>query len=706
MKPWKPLAFAMLCSPLSSYGAAFSSCPTQAFLVQQNVAQLFGVNLATGFYQTLADDMGTTGKLNALGFNLHDDYLYAWSYQHGTLARIGDDYQIEPLSLDWNGIDSNVSFYVGDVAVSHNAHYLYRSGSSRGLYRVSLDETDSDYLQMQRVIDGSALNLRIFDMAFHPDNNMLYSVDNNGNLWSIDASNGNSQNLANVGQSGTFGAVYFDVDGNLYISRNSDGSVFKIDVSESNPQAQFYAQGPASGNNDGARCAIAPIVAEDEANIDFGDAPDSFGTSLANNGARHQLVEGGIHLGTYVDGEADAYVYPKSDDSSRLLDDEDGIAFVTDVQVGLDFVVQVDSSANGYLSAWIDLNGNGVFDSQEQVLTDQAVVSGVQSLLVSVPEGYESGDRWARFRISSAGGNAATGGAPDGEVEDMQIYVGDSATQVSYYPSADGYATVAFEDNWPAEGDYDLNDLVVNLQTKVLSFADGDVARIELQGEVRAVGASFHNGFAIRIPGIDKSLVDVAAIRYEINGQLLDSPVLDASTSDITAIIASNVRDYINNLNQCDFYKTQSDCRGEGQLHFKVLLPMLEGVAASSLPSAPFDPFIYATEHARNPYFENSPGRGLEIHAKNQSPSSQADDTLWGSMDDVSNPAANSYYQTGNGLPWAIIVPYNWQYPFERIKVSDAYPNFIEYAQSEGQQASDWYLLENARSELIYQDQE
>ncbi|MGY5453090.1 LruC domain-containing protein [Agarivorans sp. MS3-6] len=706
MKLWKPLAFAVICSPLSSYGAAFSSCPTQAFLVQQNVAQLFGVNLATGFYQTLSTDMGTSGKLNAIGFNLHDDYLYAWSYQHGTLARIGNDYQVEPLALNWNGIDSNVNFYVGDVAVDNNAHYLYSSGSSRGLYRVPLDEGAPDYLQMERVVDGSTLNLRIFDMAFHPDNGMLYSVDNRGILWKVNPSTGASENLANVGQTGTFGAVYFDVDGNLYISRNNDGLVFQIDIAQAQPTAELYAQGPASSNNDGARCAIAPIVAVDDATIDFGDAPDSFGTSLASNGARHQLVEGGIRLGSYVDGEADAYVYPKSDDSSRLFDDEDGIAFVTDVQVGLDFVIQVDSSASGYLSAWIDLNGNGVFDLDEQLITDQAVVAGVQSLLVTVPEGYESGDRWARFRISSAGGNAATGGAPDGEVEDVQIYVGDSATQVSYYPSADGYATVAFEDNWPAAGDYDLNDLVVNLQTKVLSFSNGDVARIELQGEVRAVGASFHNGFAIRIPGIDKSLVDSAAIRYEINGELQPSSVLDANTSDITAIIASDVRDYINDQNQCDFYKTQADCRGVGQLHFKVLLPMLEGLASSSLPSAPFDPFIYATEHSRAPYFASSPGRGLEIHVKNQLPTAMASDSLWGSFDDVSNPSASSYYQNENGLPWAIIVPYNWQYPFERISIGDAYPLFLEYAQSEGQENSQWYLLENARSDLIYQEQD
>ena len=42
----------------------FSSCPSKAFLIQQSVAQLYGVNLVTGNYELLSDDLGTTGKIN------------------------------------------------------------------------------------------------------------------------------------------------------------------------------------------------------------------------------------------------------------------------------------------------------------------------------------------------------------------------------------------------------------------------------------------------------------------------------------------------------------------------------------------------------------------------------------------------------------------------------------------------------------------
>ncbi|MCM2679527.1 LruC domain-containing protein [Echinimonas agarilytica] len=693
---------------IPAHAAPFSSCPTQAFLIQKTEAELFGVNLATGFYSSLSNDLGTSGKLNAMGFNFHDDYLYAWSNEFGTLARIGADFQIEPLAL--TGTAPAASFYVGDVAVSHNTYYAYRKGSGYlGLFSINLDPTSADYLQWHQVIDGVSLNLNIFDFAFHPDNELLYSVDNKGVLWQIDWQSGAAISKGNVGQTGTFGAVYFDVDGFLYISRNSDGLIFKIDPTSNSPAAEQYAQGPASGNNDGARCAIAPVVDVNDTTIDYGDAPESFGTSLLTNGARHQLVTGGIRLGRKVDGEIDGQPYPLSDDTGRPTDDEDGISFVTGLQTGMDFIVSAESSANGLLNAWIDFNGNGQFDANEQVLNDADVVTGDNVFLLSVPESAVTGDVWSRFRISTDGQNQAIGGAPDGEVEDYEILISDQGTQVSYYPSPEGRATVAFEDNWPAAGDYDLNDLIVQLQTRVVSYADGTTARVELIGDVVAMGASYHNGLAIRLPGISPSQIDTDLIRFEINGELQTQPLLETGTDEVIAIIAPDVRTYLNIDGTCDFYRTQSDCAGSGQLQFRVYLPFEDGSNApvtqvSSLPQAPFDPFIFATSNARLPLFSESPGRGLEIHLKNQVATDFANTALWSTEDDASDAAQQLFYQNVSGMPWAILIPYSWQHPFERIDVSSAYPQFVGYAQSSGTENVSWYLPENARTELLYNE--
>ncbi len=686
-----------------AWSAPFSSCPTQAFLVQQSTAQLFGVNLATGFYQSLSTDMGTDGKLNAMGFNFHDDYLYAWGYEFNTLVRIGADYQVEPLALS-GPLSAGVNFFVGDVAVSENAYYLYRRGAADGLYRVALAPDAPDYLDAQRIVDGAALDLQIYDFAFHPSNGQLYSVDARGILWQIDPHSGQAQSRGQIGQSGTFGAVYFDVDGLLYISRNADGLIYQIDVAEPQPQALLFAQGPASSNNDGARCAIAPIVDADSANIDYGDAPDSYGTVLASNGARHELVAGGVRLGSRVDGEQDAARYPASDDMTAPVDDEDGITFVTGVQAGLDLVIEVEASATGLLSGWIDFDGDGSFDADEQVLADLPVSAGRIFQLLSVPASAKAGDSWARFRISSAAGLQPTGGAPDGEVEDYPILISEYGTQISVYPSVGDYATIAFEDNWPAAGDYDLNDVVVAMQTRILADLEGQLQRVEIHGWVQALGASYRNGLAVRLPGIASSLIDESLVRFEINGNTVAGPLLDPAQSEAVAVISTDMRDYLNPNGECDFYRTQTDCHGSGALQFTLYLPFVAGVDSALLPAAPFDPFIFAGPGQRLPLFAKSPGAQLEIHLKHQAPSPRHDNGLWGSADDSSTPLAGLYYQSTQGLPWALLIPVLWQHPLERIDVAAAYPKLIEFSVSEGARAQDWYLPAHAVAHLLYQE--
>ena len=130
----------------------------------------------------------------------------------------------------------------------------------------------------------------------------------------------------------------FDVDENLYISRNSDGQVFRINTKESNPVADLFAYGPSSSNNDGARCALAPVIDTETATIDFGDAPASYGTLADDNGARHSTENNAIFMGASVDAEFDSFQFPLSDDETDGNNDDDGVAFVTGIEVGKQFV--------------------------------------------------------------------------------------------------------------------------------------------------------------------------------------------------------------------------------------------------------------------------------------------------------------------------------------------------------------------------------
>ena len=58
---------------------------------------------------------------------------------------------------------------------------------------------------------------------------------------------------------------------------------------------------------------------------------------------------------------------------------------------------------------------------------------------------------------------------------------------------------IAFEDNWPRKGDYDLNDVIVKYQS-VLNFNDANQAlSTEDTYELLWSGATFKNGFAYQL---------------------------------------------------------------------------------------------------------------------------------------------------------------------------------------------------------------
>lgn len=687
-----PLLFTCaLLLPFAASSDPFESCPSKAFLMQQSIAQLYGVNLVTGEYSLLAGDLGTTDKINAVGFNFHDNHIYGWGYEWGTLVKIGNDFQATPLTLQNN---PGVNFFVGDVALNENNYYFYKKGVDYGLYKVSLDEQSTDYLQAIKVVNGQTLSLTIFDLAFHPDNEFAYSVDRNGILYQIDVVSGIASSLGNVGETGTFGAVYFDVEGKFYISRNSDGYVFIIDIAEVTPQATFFAYGPSASQNDGARCAVAPVIDESvAATTDYGDAPDSYGTTLFNNGARHG--ESNIYLGDSITTEHNANVYPKTDE-------DDGIIFLTPLLSGSDSLIQVQTTGAGYLNIWGDWNRDGQFTADEKLISDQYLDNANDTFLVTTPLSALNGFTWLRARFTSIQGIVASGGVADGEVEDYRVLVanqGNSQIQdTPYY--------LAFEDSWPEQGDYDMNDVVILQNSSLLLTDSYEVKQIEFQGEVKALGASYHNGFAIQLDNILPTNVNPELVRFEINGVLQTSNVIEADTEFLVIKITEDLRSHIQLSQNCKYYKTEENCTNTSVMLFSVTVPFITPIALDNFPQAPYNPFIFAQEATYHGDLFFHPGRALEIHLKNKAPTSKADSSMFGVASDNTQPSAQLTYQTSNGMPWALAINPGsneaWRHPKERIDVIQAYPNFQIFVETNGNKQSSWFSQENANSDKLY----
>ncbi len=169
-----------------------------------------------------------------------------------------------------------------------------------------------------------------------------------------------------------------------------------------------------------------PDIGAFEVVLDFGDAPASFPVTLVNDGARHEI--GALFLGSFIDSEADGQVsnagFANGDDDNGFPDDEDGVTFVAAVG-GFSGRIEVVSSGSGFLSGWIDADGNGTWDATEQVINDVAVVAGVNVIDFNLPGPpiLSATNAIARFRLNSTGGLAPTGAATDGEVEDYALQI-------------------------------------------------------------------------------------------------------------------------------------------------------------------------------------------------------------------------------------------------------------------------------------------
>jgi LruC domain-containing protein len=685
-----------VCSGFSPYlygQEAFTTCPSEAYLYQGNPVSVFGVDLLTGQYELLSNDSSLPGNINAVGFNFTDRFIYGFNTSLFSVVKIDRYFQAEELNV--TGLPSNTTFYVGDVL--NNAYWVYRK--KVGLFRISLDENDETFLTAVK-FESANTSLTLTDFAFHPGDDQLYAIDNKtGILYRISVDSGEATGLGYTGITGTFGAGYFDVNGYYYVSRNQDGHVFRVNLSDPNvpvPTAQFFAYGPYSSQNDGARCAYAPLSVM---NIDWGDAPDSYGTSLAENGARHQISESlflGLELG---DGEPDGSVWPLSDDTDGY-DDEDGVSWTDTWQVGLDVELNVGIVGSGFLHAWVDWNRDGIFDPETENITSSLPVdTGNVKVPVRIPDDAVAGETWMRVRLSSQEALLPKGGAVDGEVEDYALELVATPLTKRYYPSQNGWATLAYEDTWPNTGDYDMNDVVLHYRL-VETFVNGEVKRIDIQGQIVALGAAYQSGFSVQLPDFSSANVNKLRTFEKIGNNFQYFSVV---RSDDVLVV-----DVVPNLNvtqgsSCAFFRTRTECPDSVSVEFDVGLPMLNGIDATLLPSFPYNPFIFGVaEQWRGEWLAEFEKNRIEVHLPMHSGTGAVPDELWGLADDDSQPDLARYYQTPTNLPWALLIPEPWDHPIEARSITEAYPRFVDWVESSGSEWSDWYLPENANQSNVF----
>ncbi len=173
--------------------------------------------------------------------------------------------------------------------------------------------------------------------------------------------------------------------------------------------------------------------------LDYGDAPTSYGTLLADDGPRH-IVDGVTFLGTEVSIEGDGQPSANANADSN----DDGVLYVDPFVPGGLGDFSFNLSVPGYLSIWMDFNADGDFsDTDEYVLQAQAYPAGVFNLDYSPPKWLEN-NVLLRARFSTEPVNSPTGLAINGEVEDQIIIL--SGLLRDFGDAPDSYGTLLASD--------------------------------------------------------------------------------------------------------------------------------------------------------------------------------------------------------------------------------------------------------------------
>lgn len=269
----------------------------------------------------------------------------------------------------------------------------------------------------------------------------------------------------------------------------------------------------------------------------------------------------------------------------------------------------------------------------------------------------------------------------DGVQDELDAFPTDpTKAYVSYYPSATGYASIAFEDNWPKKGDFDLNDLVVNYRYTFTSNASNQV--VEMKGEFTplASGASFHNGFAVQLPVAASAVSSVTGQKQISNYISFAGNGVEAGQTKAVIVPFDNHEALLKNPDGAYFINTLMDKAKVTGSTATVNVTFASPVSASSLQVSSFNPFLISDLR-----------RGYEIHLPGFAPTDKADAKLFGTDDDTSVPTANKYYLSKENYPWAINFVGEYKYPVELQPVNSAYLHFSEWALSGGTNFADWY---------------
>lgn len=235
-----------------------------------------------------------------------------------------------------------------------------------------------------------------------------------------------------------------------------------------------------------------------------------------------------------------------------------------------------------------------------------------------------------------------------------------------HYPNASSFASIAFEDLWPGMGDYDFNDLVMDVNYKYTTNASNFITNIKMKFVARHIGASYHNGFGVELPFSASIVSQATGGNLTENIISLTAEGIERFQSKATVIVFDDAFDNLGDTITID-------------------IALNTPYSFSQLNTDGLNPFIFVDGD-----------RGREVHLMDHAPTDLANAMYFGTSSDNSDPANGTYYRSANNYPWAIEINNSYKVPTEKTHITQSYLKFNDWVNSRGAQFTDWYSNTNA----------
>ena len=259
----------------------------------------------------------------------------------------------------------------------------------------------------------------------------------------------------------------------------------------------------------------------------------------------------------------------------------------------------------------------------------------------------------------------------DGIPDTSDAYPDDpKRASVSYFPAQNQESYLAFEDNFPYKGDYDFNDLVIGYQSTEILDAEGKLKELKINMKIKALGAMYHNGFAIQLPVPPEK---VQGIAFKINGVDASNPLEIGHINETVIRVIGSVQQHIDGSLFPNTLDGTPEIRAD---RFEVSIIFKEGVTGVAWP---YNPFLIVNQD-----------RGREIHLAGKQPTEFANSNFFNTGDDATVQGTSNTYKDSSGMPFAMLMPPNWKWPIEFVDINNVYPFMREWAESGGTLRTNW----------------